>query len=222
MPPHEKEAYFTPEQLASQARELLRAPGVVRREAMPAFDLRAAALLVLDMQLYFLEPGSHAFIPSAAAILPGIGKLVGSFHSRGLPVVFTRHVNTPEDAGLMAAWWRDTIALDEPRSAITPQLDASRAVVIEKNRYDAFLDTPLEAHLRGWKVQQVVITGVMTHLCCETTARSAFMHGFLPVFLVDGTATYNRHYHIATLTNLAHGFARLAFVQEILYALEGG
>ena len=70
-------------------------------------------------------------------------------------------------------------------------------------------------------MSQVVITGVMTHLCCETTARSAFMRGFLPFFLVDGTATYNRHFHIATLTNLAHGFAHLARVQDILATLEG-
>jgi bifunctional isochorismate lyase/aryl carrier protein len=221
MPPLEKEAYFTPENLASQAQELLHAPGVMARKAAPAFNPRLAALLVLDMQLYFLEPGSHAYIPSAAAILPGINRLIRGFNRRSLPVFYTRHTNTPEDAGLMASWWRDLIDPDEARSQITPQLGFTQGVIIEKNHYDAFYDSALEEHLHWLGVSQVVITGVMTHLCCETTARSAFMRGFQPFFLVDGTATYHRYYHIATLTNLAHGFARLALVQEILDALEG-
>ena len=191
------------------------------RPSTPKFNPQGAALLVLDLQRYFLEPESHAYIPSAAAILPGIAELTRSFYAHELPVVFSRHTNTPQDAGWMATWWKDLIAPDERRSTITPQLDTSRARVIEKKRYDAFLDTPLEAHLHSLQVEQVVITGVMTHLCCETTARSAFMRGFQPFFLVDGTATYNRHFHIATLTNLAHGFASLALVQDILAALEG-
>ena len=122
----------------------------------------------------------------------------------------------------MASWWHDLIAPDDPLSLITPLLDTSHAVLIEKRRYDAFFETPLEAHLRSWQVQQVVVTGVMTHLCCETTARSAFMRGFQPIFVVDSTATYNRYFHTATLTNLSHGFANLALVAEILAALEAG
>jgi len=222
MVPPEKEAYFTPEKLAIQAQELIHAPGVVARKAAESFDPARAALLVLDMQLYFLDEASHAFIPSASAIIPGVAGLIHQFYAYNLPVIFTRHTNTAQDAGLMAAWWRDLIAPDNPRSAITPHLDASRATRIEKTHYDAFFDTPLEAHLRDLHVQQVVVTGVMTHLCCETTARSAFMRGFQPVFVVDGTATYNRHFHIATLTNLAHGFASLALVADILATLEDG
>jgi isochorismate hydrolase len=61
---------------------------------------------------------------------------------------------------------------------------------------------------------------VMTHLCCETTARSAFTRGsgLLPV---DGTATYNRAFHRASLLNLAHGFASLTFVEDILEKIRG-
>jgi isochorismate hydrolase len=216
-----KEAYFTPENLAAQAQELLQAPGIVLRPSAPKFNPQGAALLVLDMQLYFLEPESHAFIPSAAAILPGINRLIRWFYHHNLPVFYTRHTNMPQDAGLMASWWRDLIAPDGALSLISPQIEQARGVFIEKSRYDAFYDSPLDEHLHELGMRQVVITGVMTHLCCETTARSAFMRGFLPFFLVDGTATYNHHFHIATLTNLAHGFASLALVKDILAALEG-
>ncbi len=59
----------------------------------------------------------------------------------------------------------------------------------------------------------------MTHLCCETTARSAFVRGFEVFFTIDGTATYNKEFHFATLHNLAHGFALPILVDEILDAV---
>jgi len=222
MPPPVKEAYFTPESLASQAQALLQVPGISLRKESPSFNRSRSALLVLDMQRYFLEEASHANIPSARAIIPGIARLVGAFYARGLPVIFTRHTNTPQDAGLMGAWWRELIDPQHPLSLITPLLDPSEAEIIEKTRYDAFFSTPLEERLHALQVEQVVVSGVMTHLCCETTARSAFMRGFQPFFLVDGTATYNRHFHAATLTNLSHGFAALWLVADILALLEGG
>jgi isochorismate hydrolase len=59
----------------------------------------------------------------------------------------------------------------------------------------------------------------MTHLCCETTARSAFMRGFAVFCLVDGMATYTAAFHQAALLNLAHGFSTLLLVDEALKAL---
>ena len=76
-------------------------------------------------------------------------------------------------------------------------------------------------HLQRKKVKQVVITGVLTHLCCETTARSAFMRGFEVFFTIDATATYNKDFHISTLLNLSHGFALPVLTQEVLHLLNG-
>ncbi len=181
-----------------------------------------SALLVLDMQSYFLDPASHAYIPSAVAILPGIRALVRAYRRKRLPLVFTRHVNTLQDAGMMSVWWRDRISLDSPLSQITPELDVADSPVILKTQYDAFYKTDLEAILLQAGVVRVLICGVMTHLCCETTARSAFGRDFEVFFLVDGTATYNRDFHQASLLNLAHGFASLLLTGEALAALEGG
>jgi len=181
-----------------------------------------SALLVLDMQSYFLDPASHAYIPSAVAILPGIRALVRAYRRKRLPLVFTRHVNTLQDAGMMSVWWRDRISLDSPLSQITPELDVADSPAILKTQYDAFYKTDLEAILLQAGVVRVLICGVMTHLCCETTARSAFGRDFEVYFLVDGTATYNRDFHQASLLNLAHGFASLLLTGEALAALEGG
>jgi bifunctional isochorismate lyase / aryl carrier protein len=60
----------------------------------------------------------------------------------------------------------------------------------------------------------------MTHLCCETTARSAFMRGFEVFFTMDGTATYNEQLHRASLLTLSHGFALPVLMDELLRLME--
>ena len=219
--PQNKEQYFTEDNLAHTAEAMRRAVESPRRGRNAAFEPGCSALLVLDMQAYFLEPESHAFIPSTPAILPGIQALAQAYRQKNLPLIFTRHTNTPADAGQMSSWWRDLIDAHSPLSRIVPQLDPGSGMLLAKTQYDAFYGTPLEAELRQRGVTQVVISGVMTHLCCETTARSAFMRGFQVFFLVDGTATYNRDFHCASLLNLSHGFATLSLVSEILADLEG-
>ena len=120
----------------------------------------------------------------------------------------------------MGSWWRDLISIENHHHAIIPEFDYSNRFVMRKNQYDAFYGTALEEILQRKNVSQVLISGVMTHLCCETTARSAFMRGFEVFFLVDGTATYNQDHHLATLLNLAHGFATPMLTSEIHAALQ--
>lgn len=215
-PGPEKERYFTPGDIDRRARAML---GAFPPRGRIPFDPSRAALLVIDMQGVFLDPGSHAFVPSAPTVLPRIVRLVGDFERAGRPVICTRHLNRPEEAGLMALWWGDIISPDDPLSGIVPELDG-RGWTLVKRRYDAFHGTDLEGILRREAVAQVVITGVMTHLCCETTARSAFMRDIAVFFAVDGTATYNEELHVGTLRALAHGFATPVLVGQIGGALD--
>ena len=198
---------------------LQRVEGYLRHHIQP-FTPQASALLILDMQDYFLEPDSHAYIPSAAAILPNLKALIDAYAQHHLPVIFTQHLNTPENAGSMKTWWHDLIAPQNSLSAITDQIDLSKGTLVQKTQYDAFYNTDLEDLLRGKNVRQVVICGVMTHLCCETTARSAFVRGFEVFFTIDGTATYNQDFHLATLMNLSHGFATPVLADDILTAVK--
>jgi bifunctional isochorismate lyase/aryl carrier protein len=208
-----KEVYFTSVTLEQKALELCLPFEHSRRHRFERFSPLHSALLVLDMQLYFVEPTSHAWVPSAAAILPGIQSLIQAYQVLGLPVIFTRHVNTPANAGQMSYWWRELLTADNPLSQLIPALDISNNTVILKSQYDAFYGTALVESLHA---PQLVICGLMTHLCCETTARSAFMHGFEVFFCVDGTATYHQDFHRASLLNLSHGFATLVLVKEML------
>lgn len=213
-----KEAFFTPARIRATARMLLDEVRELRvRHSNIRLDTGRMALLVLDLQDYFLTEDSHAYIPAAPAIIPGVQMLIEAFKMLGRPIVFTRHVNTSADAGMMSVWWNDLIQPESPLSQISASLDTIGCHVIEKHQYDAFHGTDLESYLLG--VEQVVITGVMTHLCCETTARAAFMHGFRVLFAVDGTATYSIDFHRASLRNLSHGFAVPMLVDEILEAM---
>lgn len=211
-----KSLYFTSNALDAQARQMLEK---LPRRRIGLEKLERPALLALDMQEYFLNPESHAYVPSAPAILPGIQQLVERFLKKGYPVIFTRHTNTPEDAGMMAVWWRNLLTREHPFANLSSEVDASRAEVIEKTQYDAFYNTGLAEKLKTAQVTDVVISGVMTHLCCECTARTAFVLGWRVWFLVDGTATYNEEYHLGTLQALAHGFASPILVSELLGAL---
>jgi bifunctional isochorismate lyase/aryl carrier protein len=216
----QKEPYYTSETIKANSQKLLSFVEPLRqRHADIIFRSEKAALLVLDLQEYFLQGDSHAFIPSAPAILPGICELIAAFKSADHPVIFTRHINTPKDAGMMSKWWRDLINPETARShnVIT---NTTKSIHINKTQYDAFHHTTLEDKLHMLKIEQVVICGVMTHLCCETTARSAFMRGFEVFFAVDGTATYNEELHRASLLTLAHGFAIPVLIEELLAALE--
>jgi isochorismate hydrolase len=211
-----KEEYFNRENLHQKAHAMLReAKAIVPGQGF-VFAPSQAALLVVDMQKYFLQNSSHAYIPASKAVLPRIRALIGSFYKNARPVFFTRHLNTEQNAKLMSVWWTDFLRETDPLSEITEELDSSQGIIINKCQYDAFFETPLEALLNEKQITELVVCGVMTHLCCETTVRSAFVRGFEVFFPVDGTATYNEKFHLASLRNLAHGFAMPTLAEEIL------
>ena len=180
-----------------------------------------AALLILDMQNFFHDSQSHAFIPSAKTIIKPIQTLADLFIQNNLPIIITKHINTKDNAKQMDSWWRDILTEDSEFSQLITQFDIPQAKLIVKSQYDAFYNTNLNELLQKSKIEQVIITGVMTHLCCETTARSAFVQGYYVFFPIDGTATYNEEFHFATLTNMAHGFADIALIENLIQAFNG-
>lgn len=209
-----KEEYFSPENIDKKASELLEKvkniiPNLKKQEFIP----EKSALIIIDMQKYFCSEDSHAFIPSSTAIIPKIKKIINFYKSKKLPVIFTRHVNTQENAGMMLKWWRDIISEDNKLSEIIEEF--SPEYLINKTQYDSFYNTELENYLGNNNISQLVITGVMTHLCCEATARSAFARGYETFMPMDATATYNESFHFSSMLNLGHGFSSLVLTEDI-------
>jgi isochorismate hydrolase len=211
-----KEAYFQQDSLPSLTQRWLEEYARPSKGLRQTFEVQSACLLILDMQRYFLDENSHAWIPSGSTILPGLKKIRDFFREAGRPVIASQHVNTPENARNMGTWWSELITGDHPLGEIVPDLEILPQEILTKTQYDAFFDSDLEFRLREAGIKQIVIGGVMTHLCCESTARAAFVRGFEVFFLIDGTATYNRQYHQAALLNLAHGVAVLTTIDQIV------
>lgn len=171
-------------------------------------NLKETALLVIDMQNYFTDESSHAYIPAVRSIIKPINNLIMLFRENEKEIIFTRHINTEDNANMLSKWWSDIITEGE-MSEISIMFDIKDSKIIAKSQYDAFYQTKLEDYLISRGIKKIVITGVATHLCCETTARSAFVRGFEIFFPVDCTATYDESFHLATLRNLSHGFAHI-------------
>jgi isochorismate hydrolase len=211
-----KQAYFDSQSIDRMAELMIvEVQNMVPRRNY-SINLNQAGLLVLDMQKYFLSANSHAFVPSALAIVPRINQLIAHFNQCQRPVILTRHSNCPENALMMKSWWRHLLAENMECADIIADLSAETAVIINKSQYDAFYQTDLETILHNCQCRQLIICGVMAHLCCETTARAAFVRGFEVFFTVDATADYSLNFHKASLLNLAHGFAHPVLVKTII------
>lgn len=186
---------------------------------MKSETLDGTALLVIDMQRYFLSKGAPAYISPPATLLPNVCSLIDSFRATARPLVFTRHAHRRgSDTGEMGRWWRNRLLWEGTRNAeLIPEIQPARGeLLITKTRYSAFEETKLAAYLKKKRVRKIVICGVMTNFCVETTARHAFMKDFEVFVVSDACASSDKRYHKASLLNLAHGFARIVKTREIV------
>jgi nicotinamidase-related amidase len=198
----------------------------VRRSVAPRPHLRLrpgrCALLVIDMVRYFTDPGGRCFLPAGAAVAPRIASLLEAWRANGWTVVFTRHGHEgAEDLGMLGRFFSDYIRAGEPDSEIIDPLAPARGeTVLRKTTYDAFLGTRLEEILRERGAEQVLVTGVLTHMCVETTSRSAFCRGFEVYVPADGTASSTEERHLQSLKAMADALAVVTSTTEVLEECE--
>jgi nicotinamidase-related amidase len=185
----------------------------------------ASALLVVDMQSFFLDPASPSFTCGGVAILPMVKSLMAAFRLANRPVIFTQHVHHPGDldSGIMGWWWEGKCLEGSPESEVHPELAPMPGEkVVFKHRYSAFYNTDLETVLRCLKIQDIVVSGVMTNMCCESTARDAYYRDYRVFFPADGTGSICEEMHLASLLNLAFGFAYVTTSGAIAAQLTSG
>ena len=186
------------------------------RKRKTRIDLKHTALFVIDMQNYFRR--------MVQPVLPNILEVIQSCRGRNIPIIFTQHGHTTQarDGGALGEWWGELIIDGTEDWKFLPEIIIERKdTVLPKKRYSAFFETDLDAILRSRGIKDLIISGVMTNLCCETTARDAFMRDYRVFFLLDGTATGRSELHLATLKNLGYGFAYLMTTEELTKMLKG-
>ena len=185
-----------------------------------AFPSGGLALLIIDMQRDFIEPGGFgaALGNDVSRLIPavhGVARLLGAFRERGLPVVHTKECHSPDlsdcppakrsrgkpglrigDTGPMGR----ILIEGEPGNDFVPTLmPRPGEVVISKPGKGAFHATPLEAKLRSQGISHLLVTGVTTEVCVQTTMREANDRGFECLLVEDATESYFPEFKAATL-----------------------
>jgi len=166
------------------------------------------------------------FSSMAKPILNNVLTTIDICRRASVPVFFTRHNHkSPTDHGMLGEWCNGDVILDGTTDSEIIQEIQGQVTgpdeMVEKNTYSAFNKTRLQENLEKIGVKEVIVIGVMTNLCCETTAREAFIKGFRVFFSTDATATFNEELHEATLMNLAFGFAYLVDCDKLRRSLLG-
>lgn len=204
---------------------------IARRGKLHCIDRiepQRSALVVIDMQNYYLKPGFQAEIAAARTIVPAINRAARSAREAGVTVIWiqTAADGTDHDwsfrhqymLGAAATARRMTeLAKDSEGFALWPDLDVNRADLnIIKRRYSALIpgSSDLERELRARSIDTILICGTSTNICCESTARDGMMLNFKIVMLADALAALTTETHLASLTNCINYFSDVMNVDE--------
>ncbi|MDA0238653.1 MAG: cysteine hydrolase [Proteobacteria bacterium] len=220
--PHD---FVIPQELAEQL--------VARRGKLhpyEEFTPSRTALLVVDMQNYFVQTGEAAFCPAAAGIVPNINRLADAVRGAGGKVVWIVTEANGE------AWenWQNFYEMYSPEGAqrrldtlipgsssfdLWPELTpAPEDNTVIKTRYSAFIQgsSDIESLLRDTDIETVLVTGTVTNVCCESTARDAMMRGFRTIMVSDGNAANTDEAHQAALAGFISTFGDVQTTDQVI------
>jgi len=207
-----------------------------RAHPFDAIHPHNAALVVIDMQNYFVKPGHQAEIPLAREIVPNINRLAAELRRRGGHVVWVRNGtrDTRQSWSVFHEWLMTPDRMQRRYAAMDIDGDGYQYwhlndirpedAQITKTRYSAFIQgsSDLERHLRDRGIDTLLVTGTATNVCCESTARDAMMLNFKVVMVSDGLATHTDDEHNACLSSLYGQFTDVQTVDEAIQSLERG
>ena len=207
-----------------------------KRHPFDTIDPRKSALVVIDMQNHFVAPGFMAETPMAREIAPDINRLAAGVRAMGGHVVWVQNVTT----GTWESWSTYHGCLQTPDRAkrrfasmedgaeghkLWPGLEVrSEDTCMNKRRYSAFLQgsSDIERHLRARGIDTVMVVGVATQVCCESTARDACMLNFKTLMISDACATDSDELHNASLNAFYQNFGDVQSVDEVIASLQRG
>ncbi len=199
------------------------------------------------MQRGFLDEGASLEVPKGREILPNVARLIEACRAKGLPVIFTEFVyatNIPclrgdpfgiehlppatgEPTGYGHASRNCLIgpgAGEGPESAATVDALAPRAneLVIQAHTYDKFYGTHLDLALRSLRVDRLLLTGVTTDVCVNSTLIAASTRNYRVTAVTDAMGTIHDHIHEACLQIWRNKFARLKTTGDVLAEVSTG
>jgi ureidoacrylate peracid hydrolase len=192
------------------------------------------ALLVVDMQRGFVEPGQAMEVPPARQTVPAIRALLDAFRAAGLPVVFTAFVYSPRVPLLVGELHPEhkPAAPGAPRgfghpSSCCLEGDPSADIidvltpregepVIRKRWYDAFAGSELDGVLRARQIGSLVVVGTMTDICVLATVVGAFNREYRITVVDDAVSTLTLEIQRATLDIIGRAFGRVVSSKSVI------
>lgn len=206
-----------------------------RLNAYDRLEPRKTALVVVDMQNYFVADGMPSCAPEARTVVPNINRLARATRATGGTVIWIQTealIDDPED------WANRKEATSEERWAKRQSLLAKSGEgfpiyhtcevlpedeIAIKYRYSAFIPNPseLDGVLRKHSIDTLLITGVATSTCCESTARDASMFGYRTIMVSDGNADSTDKLHNHTLGKFLVTFGDVQSTDDLLAKFGG-
>lgn len=217
------------------AAEILTAnPG--RRGRPRAFGMIPAvrtAHVIVDLQNGFVQPGAPVEVPAARSIMPNVNRIIREVRRSGGLNIFLRFTHDADEAmpwtvpsalrpGPEGDLVRNAFARDTAYWQLSADLDVGADdLVLDKTRYSAFIPgtCELQTVLRKRNLDTVVISGVLSNCCCESTARDAMQLNYKVVFVEDANAALTDAAHNGTLDNMAALFADVISTGELVEGL---
>jgi biuret amidohydrolase len=204
------------------------------------------ALLVVDMQRGFLEPGAALELPAGRAIIPSVRKLIETCRQRRVTVIFTQFVyataipclrgdpfgpeHLPARPGPPTGFGRPSgnclVSSDAGPGPDSGEIVAELAprlgeLVVRGHTYDKFHGTPLDLALRSQDVRYLVIAGVVTEICVNCTLLSAANRDYRVTAVTDGVAGPSPDLQQACFEIWRRKFARLRTTEEVIAEIHG-
>jgi ureidoacrylate peracid hydrolase len=200
-------------------------------------DPSRTALVVVDMQNVFLEEGAPVEVPVAREIVPNVNRLAEAMRRTGGTVVWVVMTHGPGDKDSWSNFYRNLAGAGRDEEIYSWLADGSHGQslwpamdvrdgdwTVKKNRYSAFLpeSSDIAERLSAAGIDTVVITGTLTNVCCESSARDAMMRNFRVLMVSDGNAARTDEEHIATLANMLQVFGDVQSTDEVAALLDAG
>ncbi len=203
------------------------------RNVFTDIDPRTTAHIVIDMQNGFMEEGAPVEVPEARGIVGQINRISDAMRSAGARNYFVRYT-TPDDIdqswplmltrmGAQAETHKQAFTVGSHYWQLWPALDVrNEDKIVDKARFSAFTPDTSDLHeiLQADGIDTLVITGTLTNVCCESTARDAMQRNYRVIIVADANAALNDAAHAATLESLGMVFADIRSVAEIETMLE--
>jgi len=190
---------------------------------------KGTAILVIDLQKGFVNEGAFCEVPAARKMLPRLQRLIDVCKKQSIPVIYTRMSHRFIRSTVYPDLWPSHFNADgspilvpgSKEFELIEELKVEEGdILLDKDRYSAFFGTPLDLILKERGVKTLIVTGLASNVCCESTVREAFFLNYRVIFVDDLNVTLNDEMHRWAVENIRLVFGYVLSSDELIAKLQ--